>query len=86
MVLPIVEAGDPVLRQRARPLTVAELRSPRIAELIESMRQTMHAAPGVGLAAPQIGESIQLAVIEDRADYQQRLSPGGQAAPPGAIL
>jgi peptide deformylase len=74
-LLPIVRAGDPVLRRVARPLTPDELRSPRMADLIEAMRETMHAAPGVGLAAPQIGEPLQLAVIEDRAEYHQRLSP-----------
>ncbi len=59
----------------ARPLTPEELRGPRIVQLIESMRETMYAAPGVGLAAPQIGEALQLAVIEDRPEYHQRLSP-----------
>ena len=38
------------------------------------MREAMHEAPGVGLAAPQIGVSIQLAVIEDRAEYLRDLS------------
>jgi peptide deformylase len=38
------------------------------------MKQTLHAAPGVGLAAPQIGESLQLAVIEDRAEYMKNFS------------
>ena len=65
MILPIVQSGNAVLRQPARPLTREEILSPRIAELIENMKETMHAAPGVGLAAPQVGESIQLAVIED---------------------
>jgi peptide deformylase len=71
--LRIVEIGDPVLRQEARPLGADEIRSPRIVRLIEQMRDTMRAAPGVGLAAPQIGESLQLAVIEDRAEYQEGL-------------
>jgi peptide deformylase len=71
MVLKIVEIGDPVLREPARPLTPEEIRSPQVAALIELMRETMRDAPGVGLAAPQIGESVQLAVIEDRTDYQQ---------------
>src|SRR5678815_1691031 len=64
MTLEIVQLGDPVLRQHARALPADELASPRIQKLIEDMRETMRAAPGVGLAAPQIGESIQLAVIE----------------------
>ena len=74
MKLKIVQTGDPVLRQQGRLLTVEEITSPRIQELIESMRDTMREAPGVGLAAPQIGESIQLAVIEDRAEYLADLS------------
>src|SRR5262245_36864377 len=69
MVLPIVEVGHPVLRQRARPLTPDEIRGPAIRDLIDKMRETMREAPGVGLAAPQIGESLQLAVIEDRPSY-----------------
>jgi peptide deformylase len=70
----IVQTGDPVLRQQSRLLTREEIASPRIQELIELMRETMREAPGVGLAAPQIGESIQLAVIEDRAEYLADLS------------
>ena len=69
MLLEIVQAGDPVLRKQGQMLSLEEIRSPRIQELIELMRETMREAPGVGLAAPQIGESIQLAVIEDRAEY-----------------
>ena len=69
MTLEIVQAGDPVLRKQGRTLTKEEIASPSIQQLIELMRETMREAPGVGLAAPQIGESIQLAVIEDRAEY-----------------
>src|SRR5207253_3670581 len=65
MLLKIVQAGTPVLRQVARALTPAEIRGAEIQALIELMRQTMRDAPGVGLAAPQIGEPLQLAVIED---------------------
>jgi peptide deformylase len=75
MPLMIVEAGNPVLRRPAHPLDPGALRSPALVQLIESMRETMRAAPGVGLAAPQIGESLQLAVIEDRPEYQARLAP-----------
>jgi peptide deformylase len=75
MVLKIVEVGTPVLRTPARLLTPEELRSPATAALIELMRETMRDAPGVGLAAPQIGEPLQLAVIEDRVEYQEALSP-----------
>jgi hypothetical protein len=47
--------GEPVLRQVARQLTPDEIRSEFIQRLIEDMRETMRDAPGVGLAAPQIG-------------------------------
>jgi peptide deformylase len=69
MNLQIVQAGDPVLRKQARPLTRDEIISPSIQQLIELMRETMREAPGVGLAAPQIGLSLQLAVIEDQPEY-----------------
>ena len=74
MKLQIVQAGDPVLRHQSRPLTKEEVASPSIQQLIELMRDTMREAPGVGLAAPQIGLPIQLAVIEDRAEYIDGLS------------
>src|SRR6185295_9922694 len=74
MSLQIVQAGDPVLRKQSRPVTREEILSPAIQELIPLMRDTMREAPGVGLAAPQIGQSIQLAVIEDRATYIKDLS------------
>jgi peptide deformylase len=65
MQLKIVQAGDPVLREAGRPLTPAEIVGEEIQQLIELMRETMREAPGVGLAAPQIGLPLQLAVIED---------------------
>jgi peptide deformylase len=74
-ILKIVQAGHPVLRQRARPLTVDQLRGPVIARLIEEMRETMRDAPGVGLAAPQVGHSIQLIVVEDKPEYIDRGDP-----------
>jgi peptide deformylase len=69
MRLKIVSVGEAVLRQQARPLTVAEIRSPEIQQLIQHMRETMNDAPGVGLAAPQVGFPLQLAVIEDKQEY-----------------
>ena len=76
MILKIRQVGEPVLRRKSRPLTQEEIRSARIQYLIESMRETMHDAPGVGLAAPQIGEPLQLVVIEDRPEYIEKLAPG----------
>ena len=75
MRLKIVQVGEPVLRQRARPLDADEIRSREIQELIEWMRETMYDAPGVGLAAPQIGLPLQLAVIEDKPEYTRDSPP-----------
>ena len=74
MILKIRAAGEPVLRGRARPLRPEEILLPSTQELIASMRETMHDAPGVGLAAPQIGLPLQLAVIEDREEYMKDFS------------
>jgi peptide deformylase len=62
--LPIVTAGDPVLRAPAHRYD-GQLGDDLLADLIEAMRESMHAAPGVGLAAPQIGLPLALAVLED---------------------
>jgi len=80
MPLPIIEVGNPVLRRVARTLSQEEIRSPEIRHLIEEMRAAMQEAPGVGLAAPQVGCSIQLAVIEDRALYHKEIAPQQLAA------
>ncbi|MDB6132105.1 MAG: peptide deformylase [Verrucomicrobiales bacterium] len=61
MIREIVLYGDPVLRLKCPP--VKEI-TPAILALSEDMIETMHAAEGVGLAAPQIGESLRLAVID----------------------
>lgn len=71
MALTIVQAGEPVLRNPARVLRPNEIRSREIRELIAEMKDTMYTAPGVGLAAPQIGRGIQLSVIEDRQEYMK---------------
>jgi peptide deformylase len=68
MKLKLYQVGEPVLRRAGRELSVEEILSPSIQQLIALMRETMRDAPGVGLAAPQVGESIQLAVIEDPAE------------------
>ncbi|HWS58256.1 MAG TPA: peptide deformylase [Actinotalea sp.] len=62
--LPIVRAGHPVLRRPAQPYR-DELPAELLDELVAAMRATMHAAPGVGLAAPQIGLGLAVAVLED---------------------
>ena len=79
MKLKILQVGEPVLRQPARPLSAEDIQSPPIQQLIELMRETMQDAPGVGLAAPQVGLPLQLAVIEDRLEYHRDI-PAEQLA------
>jgi peptide deformylase len=71
--LKIVQAGEPVLRAQARQLTYEEIISDEMQRLIRDMRETMRDAPGVGLAAPQVGVALQLAVIEDREELLSSL-------------
>ncbi|MFI1414126.1 peptide deformylase [Streptomyces sp. NPDC020707] len=64
--LPIVAAGDPVLRGAPEPFD-GQLDPALLARFVAALRDTMHAAPGVGLAAPQVGIPLRIAVIEDPA-------------------
>jgi peptide deformylase len=79
-LLPIVECGDPILRQPANLVEPNELVSDDMQHLIAKMRATMEAAPGVGLAAPQIGMNIRLAVMEDGPERWGHLSDGERMA------
>jgi peptide deformylase len=60
MIYPIVMYGDPVLRQRAKDIE----QGTDLKQLIEDMFETMHAASGIGLAAPQIGKSMRIFVVD----------------------
>ena len=62
MIYPIVKYGDPVLEQKAD--TVTEFDTPELNKLLDDMFESMYAAKGVGLAAPQIGISRRIAVID----------------------
>jgi peptide deformylase len=70
-ILTILEAPDPRLKIKAKP--VAEV-DDRIRKLLADMVETMHAAPGVGLAAPQVGEALRMLVI-DIAGKDQKPDP-----------
>src|ERR671929_115475 len=61
MIYPIVKYGDPVLETPAKPITEF---NDELRQLVEDMFESMYAAHGVGLAAPQIGVSKRLAVID----------------------
>ena len=64
-ILPIRVAGDPVLREKGKKVRKIDA---SIEKLIDDMIETMHAAPGVGLAAPQVGMSLRVVVIETPDD------------------
>src|SRR5580698_11550455 len=70
----IVQAGDPVLRRPADPVPPEKLNTAELRALVDEMVATMRAAPGVGLAAPQIGVGWQLIVVEDDVDRASSLS------------
>ena len=76
-ILKVARMGHPVLRARAKPLSAADIRSPRIQQLIDDMFETMREYQGIGLAAPQVHVSLRVfvagvdrktAVDDDRDD------------------
>jgi peptide deformylase len=62
MIYPIVKYGDPVLEREAEEVT--EFGTPELDQFVEDMFESMYAAKGVGLAAPQIGFARKMAVID----------------------
>lgn len=79
-VAPIVEAGDPVLRQATRPFG-GQVDDAELAQLAEVMRATMLAAPGVGLAGPQVGVGLSMFVAEDPGSHDPETAEVRQRAP-----
>lgn len=71
----IVQTGDLVLRARAQEVPAEKITSPEMRELVKKMIATMRAAPGVGLAAPQIGTPLRVIVLEDRDALFANLTP-----------
>ncbi|MGW6279172.1 peptide deformylase [Kribbella sp. NPDC055071] len=77
---PIVSLGDPVLRQVAVPFD-GQVDDDVLGSFVELMRRTMLAAPGVGLAAPQIGVPLQIAVLEDPASLPEEIAEARERYP-----
>lgn len=71
-ILDIVTFPEPFLRLKAKQVTKFD---EELQTLIENMFETMRAAPGVGLAAPQIGESVRLVVVEYTEDEDENAKP-----------
>ena len=73
----ILHVGNPLLRERSREITRDELASPEMQQLIDDLIDTMHAANGAGIAAPQVGELLRIATIEvtenPRYPYKPRI-------------
>ena len=72
MILEIRKDGDPVLRQKAAPVAVID---DRMRQLAADMLETMYNAPGVGLAAPQVGAAIRLIVVDDGSGPHTLFNP-----------
>src|SRR6185436_17145252 len=85
MTLPIVKFGHPVLRQRGARIDKI---TPSIRQLIDDMFATMYAANGIGLAAQQVGQALQVTVIDVRAaeDRPSTLELDGQPAEVAAFM
>lgn len=77
-IRPVLTLGNPLLRRVARDLEPEELRTPWFHELLRDMIETMHHEEGIGIAAPQVGESVQVALIE--VDPESSRYPGQEAS------
>jgi peptide deformylase len=73
MLLKLYQTGQPVLRKKAKVVSKKVLASKKTQELIDSMVDTLRDSPGVGLAAPQVGESLQIFIVEDLAKYHEQV-------------
>jgi peptide deformylase len=76
MQLPqIVQTGHPILRERAAEVTVQQIKTSEFQQLVDTMIAVMRQAPGVGLAAPQIGVPMRVIVVEDTEQAAALLAP-----------
>lgn len=78
MILKVARMGHPILRKAGRELSSAEIGSEEIQRLIRDMVETLHEYGGIGLAAPQVHQSLQLAVIEISEDSPRYQEAGAQ--------
>jgi peptide deformylase len=77
--LGIVQSGAPVLRNKAEDVPLERITTPEFQALLTKMIDTMRKAPGVGLAAPQIGVPWRVLVLEDREELMATLTPAERA-------
>ena len=76
---PVIQAGHPVLRAAAAPVDPSHVGTAELRALVQKMVAVMRAAPGVGLAAPQIGVGLQVIVLEDAEALMAKLTPEERA-------
>lgn len=73
MLLKIVESGNECLSDTSKPVTLSRLKQSNTQQLIDLMIATLRDKPGVGLAAPQVGELLRIIVIEDKKEYIEKI-------------
>jgi len=76
--LPIIIAPDPRLKQIARPVERVDA---KVRQLMDDMLETMYVAPGIGLAAPQVGEPVRVIVVDVSPDEVEKRQPHRMANP-----
>jgi peptide deformylase len=74
----VARLGHPILRQKTRELSTDEIRSPEIQRLIQDLRDTQAEYGGIGIAAPQVHESVRVAIIEFDAGSARYPDMGSQ--------
>src|SRR5258708_15354611 len=87
-ILKVARMGHPVLRARAKPLEPGDIGSPRVQQLIDDMFETMREYQGIGLAAPQVHESVRLFVagVAPRADEDEEEEEEEERIPLMALI
>jgi len=74
-MLPIITHPNPILRQKARELTREDILNPKFKKLMADMAETILKKDGVGLAAPQINQSIRLVTVNNNGEIAVFLNP-----------
>ncbi|MFO0920740.1 MAG: peptide deformylase [Candidatus Saccharimonadales bacterium] len=72
MLLKLYQAGQPQLRRKSKVVSKETLAKKQTQELIDLMIKTLRDCPGVGLAAPQVGENLRIFIVEDRPEYHEQ--------------
>ncbi|MDB5182567.1 MAG: Peptide deformylase [Candidatus Saccharibacteria bacterium] len=73
MLLKIYQTGQPVLRNNSNKVSIDKLNKKETQQLIDLMIETLRDSPGVGLAAPQVGEPLRILIVEDLAKYHEQI-------------